>query len=335
MIRKNIKALIYLVAIMLTGTGLFAKEVIGLPVTSGGGIQRRSTACEPASFQADLDINNVRARILNGGDMWWDLNSVAKYEIPKVTDANTVSKKSLFAGAIWIGGLDPGGNLKVAAMTYRQSGSDYFPGPLDTTGRATTDIERCKFYNKIYKVSREELIAFSKDPAQSTDDIRNYPGSGNVNYKEARILAPFYDASGEGTYDPSNGDEYPILDPTRPSDRNTPEDQPDQMLTFIYNDVGNIHSETRGIPIGVELVTTAFAFKTNDEINNMTFYKTKITNRSSDRVKECYFGQWVDADLGNYSDDYVGCDTSRDLGYCYNGDDEDEGVLGYGVNPHQ
>ncbi len=41
----------------------------------------------------------------------------------------------------------------------------------------------------------------------------------------------------------------------------------------------------------------------------------------------------MDADLGNYSDDYVECDVKRNLGICYNGDDNDEGILGYGLNP--
>lgn len=333
---KKISAAIYTAILLLVGsTNLMAKEVIGLPNSSGSNqrIQRRAAACEPATFQADLDINNVRARILNGGDMWWDLNSVARYEIPKVSsESNAIRKNSLFAGAIWIGGLDPGGNLKVAAMTYRQSGSDYFPGPLDSVS-ANTESGRCKFYDKIYKINQDELVKFNEDPNEITDDIRDYPGSGDPSFKEAQNIAPYYDANGDGRYDNSTGTEYPVLDPFRPSDRNGPEDQPDQMLTFVYNDKGNIHSETSGIPIGLELVTTAFAFKTNDEINNMTFYKTKITNRSSDAVRDCYFGQWVDADLGNYSDDYVGCDTSRDLGFCYNGDDDDEGILGYGVNP--
>lgn len=330
----NIKALVSVAVMLFAGSNLMAKEVIGLPTSVGGQkLQRKAAACEPATFQADLDINNVRARILNGGDMWWDLNSVAKYEIPKVSDANTIRKNSLFAGAIWIGGLDPGGNLKVAAMTYRQSGSDYYPGPLDTGGSASTEAGRCKFYDKIFKINRNDIMAFIDSGATPTDDIRNYPGSGDINFKESRVLAPFFDANGDAFYDVASGTEYPVLDPTRPADKNKPEDQPDQMLTFIYNDKGNIHSETSGIPIGLELVTTAFGFKTNDEINNMTFYKTKITNRSRDAVRDCYFGQWVDADLGNYSDDYVGCDTSRDLGFCYNGDDDDEGILGYGTNP--
>lgn len=331
--KRNISAVMIATLLLLVGSAdLMAKEVIGLPNSGTKRVQRRAAACEPATFQADLDINNVRARILNGGDMWWDLNSVARYEIPKTSaESNAIRKNSLFAGAIWIGGLDPGGNLKVAAMTYRQSGSDYFPGPLDSVS-ATTESGRCKFYDKIYKINQEEIVKTFEDPNAATDDIREYPGSGDRTFKEASNIAPFFDANGDGFYDIFAGD-YPVLDPLRAPDRNTPDDQPDQMLTFVYNDRGNIHSETSGIPIGLELVTTAFAFKTNDEINNMTFYKTKITNRSPDAVRECYFGQWVDADLGNYADDYVGCDTSRNLGFCYNGDDDDEGILGYGTNP--
>ena len=79
--------------------------------------------------------------------------------------------------------------------------------------------------------------------------------------------------------------------------------------------------------------TTAFAFATNDEINDMTFYTTRITNRGATKLVNTYFGQWVDADLGFYNDDYVGCDVGLSLGYCYNGDDNDEGVTGYGLNP--
>ena len=50
-------------------------------------------------------------------------------------------------------------------------------------------------------------------------------------------------------------------------------------------------------------------------------------------LNDTYFGQWVDPDLGYYLDDYVGCDVSLGLGFCYNGDAEDEGANGYGFNP--
>ena len=62
------------------------------------------------------------------------------------------------------------------------------------------------------------------------------------------------------------------------------------------------------------------------------------TNLLAENLNEAYIGQWVDPDLGNYQDDYVGRDVGLGLGYCYNGDDNDEsdalqGVNGYGENP--
>jgi hypothetical protein len=83
----------------------------------------------------------------------------------------------------------------------------------------------------------------------------------------------------------------------------------------------------------LEIQAQAFAYDTQDAISYCTFYQYKMINRSSTRLDSCYFGQYVDADLGGYGDDYVGCDVKRGLGYCYNGDDNDEGPKGYGLNP--
>ncbi|MDP2176687.1 MAG: hypothetical protein Q8K70_12330 [Bacteroidota bacterium] len=302
----------------------------------GNGFAEFANNCKAASQSADLDINNVRTRILNGGDMWWDLNN-PKYEIPKVSDANSIRKHSLFAGALWIGGLGRGdGNLRMAAMTYRQRGNDFWPGTLDVNN-VSTDASRCESWDRMFKVTREELLR--QQNSGNTDiakGILEWPAYGNPNVPfatgQTTDLAPFFDLDQNGFYDPTQGD-YPILDPTRDNDKNLPKDQPDQMIWFVYNDRGNVHSETGGIPIGLEIQTTAFAFQTNDEVNNMTFYRSKVVNRGFEALDKTYFGQWVDADLGNYADDYVGCDVGRSLGYCYNGDDNDEGVLGYGLNP--
>lgn len=83
----------------------------------------------------------------------------------------------------------------------------------------------------------------------------------------------------------------------------------------------------------MEIQTQAFGYQSNDELNNMTFYYNKIINRSTIRLDSCFMAQWVDPDLGNYTDDFVGCDVPRGLGICYNGDDDDEGIQGYGANP--
>jgi hypothetical protein len=339
----NMKRLILTAAIGLMLIDVSARESVGTgksvaPSNTPRKLMKFGVDCQPATASADLDINNVRTKILNGGDMWWDLSN-PKYEIPKINDLNAVRKNSLFAGAIWIGGFEQG-SLKIAAMTYRQGGSDFWPGPLDTK-TANTNSENCKAYDKIFQLTREEIIAHAEAANSGslpkiTDNIRNWPGNG-VGLDAPEYLAPYVNKGGSPLYEPEQGD-YPVLQneckgmPISDDD-NLPDDQPDKMLWFVYNDNGNVHTETNGLPIGLELQTTAFAYATNNEINNMTFYKTRIINRGSTSLEETYFGEWVDADLGNYSDDYVGCDVGLSLGFTYNGDDNDEGVLGYGLNP--
>ena len=184
-----------------------AKENVGQKVkkTSNSPSQRRKMAgCEPASAAIDLDINNVRARIMNGGDRWWDLVSSPKYEIPKVTEAGQIRRHALFAGALWIGGYD-NDNLKLAAMTYRQTGSDFFPGPLDTS-TATIEANDCKNWDKIYEVTRTEIDRFIKDRTLITDAIRNWPAHGQAGYDansvHSKFLAPFVDVNKNFRYEP-------------------------------------------------------------------------------------------------------------------------------------
>jgi hypothetical protein len=107
----------------------------------------------------------------------------------------------------------------------------------------------------------------------------------------------------------------------------------DQTLFWIFNDKGNIHTETEAEPLGLEIHAQAFGFTADNEVNDMTFYNYKVINRSTLPLNDTYFGQWVDPDLGYYLDDYVGCDVNLGLGICYNGDAEDEGADGYGFNP--
>ena len=65
----------------------------------------------------------------------------------------------------------------------------------------------------------------------------------------------------------------------------------------------------------------------------MTFNNYRILNKSTFRLANTFFSTWFDPDLGNYIDDIIGCDVARGLGYCYNADSDDEGALGYGLNP--
>jgi len=319
---------------------LYAKENVGMPHRDRPpGENQVAASCNPTSTKKDLDINNIRCPIYINGDMWWDLVGNAQYEVP----INS-KKYSLFAGALWIGGKDQGNNLHVAAQTYRQSGSDFWPGPVDTN-TATISSEVCLKYDKHWKLTHEEVEAFANSyrPGNTpitnpSKDIKDWPGNGDVSLGQTRYLAPYHDDNANGIYEWELGD-YPgynlNTDPTDPDTLNPNQEYllGDQTIWWVFNDVGNIHGETNGASIGLEIQSQAFGFATNDEINNMTFYKYKIINRSNLEVDSNYFGAWVDPDLGNYLDDFVGCDVARGFGYCYNGDAFDDGITGYGTNP--
>ncbi len=304
--------------------------------------------CLDPSSEAELNIGNVRTTILGGGDMWWNLTE-AQYEIPKNEGVH-----SLFAGSLWIGGLDNQNNLKIAAMTYRQTGSDFYPGPLNADSNSplfgSTSFEDCGDFNQHWVISKNEVEAYVtyqecvNNPDCDTnisfpnyvvpDVITNWPSSHYSFDGTNEYLAPFIDVDGDGIY---NNSDYPAYDLNATGNCLT-EDYlyGDQSIWWVFNDAGNFHGETGGVQIGLEIQAQAFAFKTTDVLSDMTFYNYKIINRSNETLNETYFGQWVDPDLGNYLDDYVGCDVNLGLGYCYNGDDDDEGMqgsAGYGLNP--
>lgn len=310
----------------------------GFSGNRGNSSQQLAASCTPATAQTDLDVNNVRTTILGGGDMWWDLSN-AKYEIPKGGRAH-----SSFAASLWIGGLDAGGQLKVAAMTYRQTGNDFWPGPLDTT-TASIEADQCVAYDRHWKITRKEVedyAAWYADPSAFPGytvplTIQNWPGNGDQSLGQGRYLAPFADINQNGVYEWAAG-EYPGYDLTNSLGCTKFQLYGDQTLWWVFNDKGNVHSETGANPIGLEIHAQAFAFATNDEINNMTFYAYQVINRSSITLNSTYFGKWVDSDLGLYNDDYVGCDVVRGLGYTYNGTQNDGGspqpsVGTYGANP--
>ena len=92
---------------------LSAAEPVGVQRKAISGF-RTAEACLPPSASSQLDINNVRALLHNGGDMWWDLVGNPRYEVPKGSN-----RHSMFASSLWIGGLDDAGQLRVAAQTYR------------------------------------------------------------------------------------------------------------------------------------------------------------------------------------------------------------------------
>ncbi len=359
---NKIFCLTLLMVCMLTGS-LHAEKLKGEHRKSSSP-KAESATCLPASSSNELTVNNVRAYIETGGTMWF--KEVAEYEIPKGS-----GKTSMFSAGLWIGGKDANGQLKLAAVRFRQQGDDYWTGPLKIQGASTTQTECIKF-DKHFKISRAEvdnhISSYNTSGYVMPASIRDWPAHGSAGYSQ--YLAPFKDVNNNLVYDPENGD-YPYYDINNDlcpwtedniaaaathSLPRTPEDlkyygddwhnsngmiyadhvlKGDETLYWIFNDNAGAHTESEGSPIGLEIRGQAFGFSTNDDLNNMTFYSYEIINRSTYTLTNTFFSQWVDPDLGYAKDDYVGCDVARGLGYCYNGSNVDGTgqVEAYGDQP--
>jgi len=347
---KNIVRLLF-VALLIASAATSAKAEMFVGAKDGGNnrsLKQTTAGCSPSSAFEWLNINNVRTRINAGGDMWWDLPSGtgSKYYVP----ANG-SATSLFAGSLWIAGTDVNNQLKCAAVRFRQDGNDFWTGPLTIEGAAIDDVT-CAQWDQIFNITRAQVDEFLLHWDEETNSINTsdgytipkiiqewpaHPETVGTTAGVSHYLAPFYDRNGDGEYNAANGD-YPYYDidnelchtkiPTMEEElRGTVHgsilaDQVlkgDQTLWWIFNDKGNSHTESNGSPIGIEVRGQAFAFATNDEINNMTFCSYEIINRSTYTLTGTYFCPWTDVDLGHGWDDFVGCDVQRGLGYGYNG----------------
>ncbi|TNE52965.1 MAG: T9SS type A sorting domain-containing protein [Bacteroidetes bacterium] len=337
----------------------------------GGSATYNKANCAPASSKLIIEFNDVKALMEPGGLLFLDRANGAAYEVPKGGGV-----MAIYAGSLWMGGTDVNGQLKLAAQRFRDSGVDFWTGPLTVTqgsgnydplspvgdnarrdyGEATIIPEQCLAYDKFFSISKAEVVQFAAwyeynlnpigDPVEapsneSMNRINNWPAHGDVSLGQDFYLAPFYDNNQDGVYDPLEGD-HPWYDDIL--GRDDVECGVDRRITlfgdethwWVFNDKGNIHGETGGDPIGMEIRAQAFAFATDDEINRMTFYNYELINRGTQTLQDTYFSKYVDSDLGNYNDDYVGCDVTRGLGYCFNGDLLDEqntSSQGYGANP--
>ncbi len=165
--------------------------------------------------------------------------------------------------------------------------------------------------------------------------------------------APFIDRNGNGVYDPpppfsktftvdsliAQGKDEPGVagvDPNSPAD---------QVLWHVYNDldralsIGFLRSE----PIGLEIQKTIWGYKRTDAMGNLYFTRYKIINKGGvdigGGVKGAFYidsmfvCQWSDPDLGSFTDDLVGCDTTLSMAFVYNANAIDATYRRYNLPP--
>lgn len=257
----------------------------------------QSGTCPTGSAESSLEVNGVRARILNTGGLFWR-RSPSVYEVPKGSGLSV-----LFTANLWIGGMVDG-DVRVSGSTYGPW--EFWPGP----DRDLEPGETCEDRDRMYEITTSDLRALESGESP-TKDIVEWP------WREG---APVIDGDGDPyNYNLAGGDRPELLG--------------DQSLFWIMHDGGGPHGRFATAPLGVEVHVTAFATSHPDmpELDHTTFYRYRVINRSSQVIENAYLGFFADTDLGSFVDDYVGSDTTLHMMFAYNADNDDEGE--YGLAP--
>ncbi|MCB0284784.1 MAG: hypothetical protein KDF60_19555, partial [Calditrichaeota bacterium] len=155
---------------------------------------------------------------------------------------------------------------------------------------------------------------------QAWQQLPDGPEKDRIRYDRnnwpADLGAPWDDNDGDGIYDP-------LVD--------NPDIDGDEMFWMVMNDMDtNMTRFTYGSdPIGLEVRLSIYAYERTDDLADVVFKKYRIYNKGQNYVNNMFFAYWSDPDLGDASDDFVGCDTVLNLGYCWN----DEADRQYGEQP--
>jgi len=292
----NIKLIRYLsVALILVAfsTMAFAK---------GGGDRKSSTLNKTLGtpVYTKFNINNISTWIKYDGETDINQNGNSGLVFPKGSNKTAVFQ----SGFLWGGKVD--GQFRVGGSVYRQG---------TVAGRIKPDGTRAMPTDpdvRIYRVRRDykegDLSAELADGDGPSVDAIRAQYAKDWNEWPASYGAPFEDVNGNGTYQPT------VDIPGVPG--------ADQTIWFVTNDLDPAQTDYMygSLPMGIEQQATVWGYNATGALGNMFFRKFLIINKSAAKkaFTEMYVSMWSDPDLGDAGDDYVGCDTTLSLGYCYN-----------------
>ena len=284
--------------------------------------------------QAYIHSNNINALVNANGLLFYDKEKGGQF----LTDS--AGHSPIKAAGLWLGGFDPGGNLKLAAQLYNEDGKrDFVPGFSDSLEGD---------WNHVWKVKRSDMVAQYRDFRDDgvIDDtiasVFDWPASGNKHFKRFNgfdfptgyFSNNFIDENGNGIYDPENGD-IPYA-----GDGECNGYVPDQILWSVFQ--SNIdHTESLGSqPLNLTINQTIYSYSCdgNPYISNTVFCRYLISNNEKANLDSFIISLYFDFELGCPNDDYVATipETLGQTILVYNSDNFDENCgeyNGYGEHP--
>ncbi|MHB2155080.1 T9SS type A sorting domain-containing protein [Calditrichota bacterium GD2] len=178
------------------------------------------------------------------------------------------------------------------------------------------DVDLIKELKVLYNLPESQITPNMLEELRQkyAKDWKNWP---------VNLGAPYVDVNENGIYDPvldANG--YPL-----PGLGDYPGmDQAEQTLFMVVNDLDSVKvkSLSGSEPLGLEVQITLWSYDTDFLPLAHTIFKRYVfVNKSKNAIDSMFVGQFVDADVGDYSDDLIGCDTLLNLAFAFNGNEVD------------
>ncbi len=309
------------ILILIIAALLSVPSIVGAKGIGSGKRKTAKVSAQQVGMTA-ININNINApQYLDGSSDHNPNGNLEGTEFPKGSQRNIC-----FEGGFLWGGFVPGDpQVRVGGSTYasgleagpiQDNGQpadpsdpnwsmyrvrpDVYPGgpAVDLSG----DAASLNYWNPGAPVSADQVRA------QYLHDWMYWPAHGNPTPGAVDLGAPFTDVNHDGKYEPD------IDIPGVPG--------ADQTVFYVVNDEDpNLTQGLYGaLPLGLEVHETQWAYAQQGALGNMYFKKWQIINKGYQHytIDSMFVAYWTDVDLGDASDDLVGCDSALSLQYAYN-----------------
>ncbi|MBO6574519.1 MAG: hypothetical protein JJ896_03810 [Rhodothermales bacterium] len=245
-------------------------------------------ACPTGTAVGWLEGRDVRAPVFNTGSLFWrDQGSPNTY-----TDG--AGRNQILAASLWVAAQFEGFLYMAGSMLGPH---EFWPGPLDEFGLPPAD---CSPYDRVWEIRRSDIQEFERTGVV-TERLRDWPVWAG---------APVTDGDGDPhNYDVAAGDRPALLG--------------DQMLWWVMNDRAGDHVASQATPLQVQVEGSAFSFDREGALGRTTFYRFRIKRSGLLPFNQAHVGLFVYGGLGDVFDDYAGSDTTANMGYFYNADNDD------------
>lgn len=277
-----------------------------------------------------IGTGRVSAKINNKGAL------VTSFMVPNEEDDGSQQISTVGNISIWMGGIDPSGNLAIAIQRIGWAVSDFqggFRGVPESGG--------------VWKVTKEEIGQHIQDFEEDGDidveipAIYSWPGRGNPFSQQWNgfaldatfeyMTAGFFDKNSNNLYEPHLG-EYPQL-----------------ANFYLFINANLIPDEITYIPFHNKEFSSIQQHPVGNQINcaagffsydcdDATFLEDAVFGyvyfdhvSDSWRLDSFFFAFYINSDIGNADDDYLGTLPGNALTYFYNADSIDES--GFEANP--